>query len=232
MTKDDKRKLFAELKHIGVQASVPTIFGVDAVAGLTGLSKPLLHRWARDSFYVPERGLQVGEPLFSFRDVVSLRVLAILRQEHGISRQELHRVGEHLRDEHDHPWAALRLGVSGKEVVFMEPATGRMVSTKAHGNYVFDEILEIKAVEANMRSQASRLMQRQRDQLGKTEKKRAILGGRTVFAGTRIAVAPIADALRRGAPQKWVLENFPTLRRADVELAATIARNGKQKRSA
>jgi uncharacterized protein (DUF433 family) len=221
-----------ETAELAVQASVPTIFGVDAVAGLTRLSKPLLRRWARDGFYVPERGLQVGEPLFSFRDVVSLRVLAILRQEHGISRQELRRVGKRLREEHDYPWAALRLGVSGKEVVFMEPATGRVVSTKPHGNYVFDEILEIKAVEANMRSQASRLMHRQRAQLGKTEKKRAILGGRAVFAGTRIAVAPIADALRRGAPQKWVLENFPTLRRADVELAAAIARNGKQKRSA
>jgi uncharacterized protein (DUF433 family) len=221
-----------ETAETAVQASVPTIFAVDAAAGLTGLSRPLLRRWARDGFYVPERGLHVGEPLFSFRDVVSLRVLAILRKDHGISRQELRRVGKRLREEHAHPWAALRLGVSGKEVVCMEPATGRVVSTKPHGNYVFDEILEIKAVEANMRSQASRLMHRQRDQLGKTENRRAILGGRTVFAGTRIAVAPIADALRGGAPQKWVLENFPTLRRADVELAATIARNGKQKRSA
>lgn len=215
-----------------VQASVPTIFGVEAVAGLTGLSKPLLRRWARDGFYVAERGLHVGEPLFSFRDVVSLRVLAILRKEHGISRQELRRVGKRLREEHDHPWAGLRLGVCGKEVVFIEPGTGRVLSTRPHGNYVFDEILDIKAVEANMRTRAGRLMHRQRDQAGKTEKKRAILGGRTVFAGTRIAVEPIADALRLGAPQKWVLENFPTLRRADVELAAGIARNGKHKRSA
>jgi uncharacterized protein (DUF433 family) len=145
------------------------------------------------------------------------------------SRAKSFRVGKRLRDEHDHLWAALRLGVTGKEVVFIEPGTGRVVSTKPHGNYVFDEILEIKAVEANMRSQANRLMHRQRDQLGKTEKKRAILGGRTVFAGTRIAVAPIADALRRGAGQKWVLENFPTLRRADVELAANVAKNGKSR---
>jgi uncharacterized protein (DUF433 family) len=221
-----------ETAEPAVQESVPTIFGVDAVAGLTGLSKPLLRRWARDGFYVPERGLHVGEPLFSFRDVVSLRVLAILRKGHGISRQELRRVGKRLREEHDHPWASLRLGVHGNEVLFIEPDSGRVVSTKPHGNYVFDEILDIKVVEASMRTQASRLMHRHRDQVGKTEKKRAILGGRTVFAGTRIAVEPIADALRRGVPEKWVLENFPTLRRADVELAAGIAKNGKQKRSA
>jgi uncharacterized protein (DUF433 family) len=209
--------------ELGVQPRVPTIFGVDAVAGLTGLSKPLLRRWARDGFYVPERGLQVGEPLFSFRDVVSLRVLAILRQDHGFSRQELRRVGKRFREEHDHAWATLRLGVTGKEVVFIEPATGRVVSTRPHGNYVFDEILEIKAVEANMRSQANRLVHRQSDQLGKTEKRRSILGGRIVFAGTRIAVAGIADALRGGASQKWVLRNFPTLRRADIKLAGHIS---------
>jgi uncharacterized protein (DUF433 family) len=217
-----------ETEEPAVHAQIPTIFGIDSVAGLTGLSKPLLRRWARDGFYVPELGLNVGEPLFSFRDVVSLRVLSILRNDFGISRQHLRRVGERLRQEEDHPWASLRLGVTGKEVVFIEPGTGRVVSTKPHGNYLFSNILEIKAVEANMRSHASRLMHRQRNQFGKIERRRAVLGGRTVFAGTRIAVEPIAAALRRGTSPKWVLENYPTLRRADIELA----RNGKHKRSA
>jgi uncharacterized protein (DUF433 family) len=202
------------------EAIVPTIFGIDAVAGLTGLSRALLRRWARGGFYIPERGVLVGQPLFSFRDVVSLRLLAILRQEHGIARQKLRRIEKRLRDERGQAWTALRLGISGSEVAFIESATGRPSS-----NFVFDHVLEIGAVETKMRSQAHRLMHRQRGQPGKTAKNRAILGGRTVFAGTRIAVATIAEALHSGAGQRWVLKNFPTLRRADVELAARCIRS-------
>jgi uncharacterized protein (DUF433 family) len=46
---------------------------------------------------------------------------------------------------------------------------------------------------------------------------RNVLGGTPVFAGTRVPVASLFDFLRHGRTIDYFLEQFPTVRREQVE---------------
>lgn len=52
-----------------------------------------------------------------------------------------------------------------------------------------------------------------------------ILGGTPVFAGTRVPVASLFDYLKRGRSIDYFLEQFPTVRREQVETLLDDARN-------
>src|SRR5438128_5134619 len=102
-------------------------FTADHVCSLTGLSKRQLRYWDATDFFSPtladdEFGRRAFGRVYSFRDLVGLRTIAVLREQ--IPLQELRRVGQWLRAHSETPWSSLRLGVSGKTVTFQDPATG------------------------------------------------------------------------------------------------------------
>ncbi len=52
-----------------------------------------------------------------------------------------------------------------------------------------------------------------------------ILGGTPVFAGTRVPVQTLIDYLKRGHPLAEFLDDFPTVKKEQVEAALDIAKN-------
>lgn len=76
-------------------------FTADHVARLTGLSNRQLRYWDQTGFFAPthldEHHRRAFGRIYSFRDVVGLRAISILRKTHKIPLQELRRVGEWLR---------------------------------------------------------------------------------------------------------------------------------------
>jgi DNA-binding transcriptional MerR regulator len=80
-------------------------FTADHVARLTGLSKRQLGYWDKTEFFAPtlidEFQRRAFGRIYSFRDVVGLRTIAILRNQHKIALQELRRVGAWLQREHE-----------------------------------------------------------------------------------------------------------------------------------
>jgi predicted site-specific integrase-resolvase len=59
------------------------LFPIERAAALAGITAPLARRWIRSGLVRIEHA-DVG--LLTFRDLVALRTLAILRAEHGRSR--------------------------------------------------------------------------------------------------------------------------------------------------
>ena len=89
------------------QETVVLAFGEEHVERLTKLTRNQLRYWDRTGFFSPtyaEEGEQHTpySRVYSFRDVVGLRTLGILRKQHNVSLQHLRQVAEllsHLKDE-------------------------------------------------------------------------------------------------------------------------------------
>jgi len=98
--------------------SVVAAFTEAEVERLTGISQRQLRYWASDEFYIP--GLKVedkGLPtmrLYSFRDLLCLKVISALRNGSKIPLQELRRTKERLAHLGDDLWAKTTLYILGK----------------------------------------------------------------------------------------------------------------------
>ncbi len=57
---------------------------------------------------------------------------------------------------------------------------------------------------------------------------RDVLGGEPVFEGTRIPLQHIASLFRKGAPEKEIAEDFPSLKPQDLAYARLAARFGRK----
>ena len=87
-------------------SNVIAAFSEDQVERITGLNKGRLRYWARTDFFRPsfvEDNLRLAYSRFySFKDIVALRTLEVLRIQHSVPLQHLRKVAEklvHLKDE-------------------------------------------------------------------------------------------------------------------------------------
>ena len=99
-------------------------FSEEQAAELSGVSVNQLRRWDDNGFFRPAFGVrQKRVPfgrIYSFRDIVSLRVLNVLRNEERIPLRHLKEVSEKLSHLGDARWTATTLFVFGKKVVISE----------------------------------------------------------------------------------------------------------------
>ena len=91
-------------------------------ARLSGLSVGQLRGWDRrdflkPSYAEPDRSLPYSR-IYSFRDIVSLRVLGQLRNVYKVTMQHLGKVSKKLEHLGDAKWSAATLYVLGRRVVF------------------------------------------------------------------------------------------------------------------
>src|SRR4051794_17358969 len=108
-------------------------FTVEQTSRVTGLSIGQLRYWDKTGFFTPEASVErrIYARIYSFRNLVGLRTIAILRNAHKVPLQELRKVGQWLKDRHDSPWSSLRLFVAGRRVFFEDPSTGAIVATRS-----------------------------------------------------------------------------------------------------
>src|SRR5262245_51687317 len=97
-------------------------FSEEHVERLTGLTVHQLRHWDRTGFFTPsfaeENRNAAFSRIYSFRDVASLRVLAILRKQ-DVSLQHLRKVSTKLSHLGDERWIKTTLYVLKKRVVFI-----------------------------------------------------------------------------------------------------------------
>lgn len=194
-------------------------FSVDHVVKLTGLSNGQLTYWDKTGFFQPNLGHENRRSpysrIYSFRDVVSLRTLAILRNEHGISLQHLRIVARKLSHLEDDPWSRTKLFVLDKQVHFEEPDTGR-IRRVVNGQYA---MIALVRIIGDVTEDAKQLKKRTPEQIGKAERHRYVAHNAWVIAGTRIPVKAIQRFHEAGYTIKKILEEYPTLEREDVRAA-------------
>ncbi|HET8700026.1 MAG TPA: DUF433 domain-containing protein [Gammaproteobacteria bacterium] len=200
-------------------------FTADHVARLTGLSKRQLDYWDRTNFFSPayvSPGRAFGR-VYTFRDLVGLRVISVLR--HRLPLQELRRIGSWLGARFDQPWSTLRFGISGKKVVFFDPASGSPTEAEGQGQTV----IEVDEIASEMKEAAQALRDRS-DKIGQIEKRRQVASSAWVIAGTRIHTEAIWNFHSAGYDTEAILKEYPHLRADDVD--AAIEHERKRRRAA
>ena len=170
-----------------------TAFTVDLVADLTDLSVAQLHRWDRNGFFHPS----LADPnrrrpcsrIYSFRDVVALRMIADLRKA-GVSFAELKKVQRSFVPNGHGERLVRSFYVVGNRLF-----DSRSEALAANNvKYPSEELttVDLNEVTALVEEGVRRLAERQPEQIGQVARNRWIMGGVPIIAGTRIPTQTIA----------------------------------------
>lgn len=192
-------------------------FTEEDAATLTGLTVRQLRHWDRTKFFAPSlandnRSL-TNARLYSFKDLLALKVLNSLRNDAGVSMQHLRDVKVRLLAL-GAGWSTTTLFVLKKKVVFFNSTT-QSNEEIVSGQGVLQIPLEIVADNMNERVKAWR--RRDESRAGQVEKRQGF--STTVIAGTRIPVENIKAFAEAGFTIEQIMREYPTLTRTDVEAA-------------
>jgi uncharacterized protein (DUF433 family) len=206
-------------------------FTAEHVCRLTGLSARQLRYWDKTEFFSPtlldDHSRRAFGRIYSFRDLVGLRTIAILRNHHRLPLQELRRVGAWLKHQHEAPWSSLRFALTGKKVVFIDPAVDVAVEPIGAGQEVLDVTLE--PIADDMRQAADRLKERRPEQIGQVSRNRYVVHNAWVVSGTRIPTSAIWNFHEAGYSSKQIIAEYPRLTLKDIRAAIDFE---KRRRSA
>jgi uncharacterized protein (DUF433 family) len=206
-------------------------FTAEQVARITGLSLRQLYYWDRHpEFFKPEfadaSGGRYFGRIYSFRDLVSLRTIAILLRQHGIPLQELRRVDPWLKAHQESPWASLRLYVLGKHVYFEYPGSRAVVGARYPHQMVMPVVID--EVVREVRAASGRLHERTPEQIGQIIRNRYVAQNAFVLAGTRISTGAIWSLHEAGYTPGEIIREYPRLTPADVAAAIAFERENRK----
>lgn len=193
-------------------------FTEDQVERLTGISRNQLRHWDQTGFFNPslaeENRRLPHNRTYTFRDVVSLRVLHTLRNEVRIPLPHLREVKESLSHLGEDLWAKTTLYVLGCRVVMENPETGEREDA-ATGQAVLE--IPIRTICAKTQKAVEEMWGRDPQQVGRFEKRRGLAHSERVIAGTRVVARSIWAFLEAGYSTDAILEEYPSLTAEDVE---------------
>jgi DNA-binding transcriptional MerR regulator len=193
-------------------------FSEDKVEQLTGLSIAQLRYWDRTGFFAPayadENRRTPYSRIYSFKDLLALRVLNVLRNQYNVPLQHLRKVAERLSHLEDDKWTATTLYVLNRKVVWQEGnAHVEIVSRQ----YVMGISLAI--VVEDTKRDVAKLRQRSADQIGHVSRSRYVSHNAWVISGTRIPTATIRRFSEAGYSVEQIIAEYPDLTPADVKAA-------------
>ena len=200
--------------------SVLAAFSEEHVSRVTGLSIGRLRYWARTGFFQPS--FVEDDPrlpysrFYSFKQVVALRTLEMLRVQNGVPLQHLRRVAEKLGHLKDDLWTKTSLFVANRKVVFSDPITGKPQEVVS-GQFVMEYSLVQIVKETSESIEA--IGARSPDQLGKVVKIRGVNRNAWTVSGTRIPIVSVRRLHEDGYSVDQIISEYPDLTEADVHAA-------------
>lgn len=194
-------------------------FSEAQVERLTGVSVPQLRAWDRTGFFVPalkSDAVRNFSRVYSFKDLVSLRVLNQLRNVYGVSMPELRKTAVKLAHLGDDVWTKTTLYVHRRKVAFDEPDTAKKREVTS-GQYLADIPLQVAI--SDTREAIAAMNVRGESEIGQITQNRYVQANKPVIAGTRIPVKAILSFAQAGYGVEAILREYPSLTAADVEAA-------------
>lgn len=195
-------------------------FGQDEAARLSDLSVGQLRLWDRTGFLRPSYATNdkhlPHNRIYSFRDIVSLRVLGQLRNKLRVPMQHLRKVSEQLSEFGDSKWTATTLYVLGKRVVFTDPRSNQRMEVVSK-QQVFD--IPLRVAISDTRRAINQMNNRTSGELGHIVQEKFVLQNEPVFDGTRIPVMAVRRYLEAGFDDHQIIKEFPLLTKADIDAA-------------
>jgi uncharacterized protein (DUF433 family) len=215
--------MFSDVPEI---SNVIAAFSEAHVERLTGLTSSQLRYWDKTGFFAPayadENRHASFSRIYSFKDVVGLRTLGLLRRQHNVSLQHLRQVAEKLSHLQNDRWTRTTLYVLNQRVIVHEQGHGRLHDAVS-GQYVLG--IPLKRIIADTKRDADKLLRRSDATIGKVERSRRVLRNAPVIAGTRIPTAAIKRYKEAGYTVDQIIAEYPDLTKHDVEAAITYEEN-------
>jgi uncharacterized protein (DUF433 family) len=203
-------------------SNVIAAFSEDQASSLTGLSIGRLRYWAQTGFFAPSYVASSPGPygkFYSFKDIVALRTLEMLRVRNGVALQHLRKVAERLSHLKEDLWIRTKLRVWDRKVVFDEPETGRpreVVSGQFVEEYELGEIISATG------DQIEKMKTRVPRELGRVISVAGVQRGAPVISGTRIPIVSIQRLHEDGYSVEEIISEYPRLTESDVQAALSF----------
>ena len=182
-----------------------------------------LRYWEQTGLVVPSVRRQVSQGkivrLYGFEDLLELLVAAELRRRPGISLQHLRRLIAHLRQRDvSAPLRELKFATRGKEIYVQYP------DGSWSGDPDLDQLIYRQAVALDLvGARIDAVSKREAGAQGKVTQRRGVLGGKKIFAGTRIPVGAVQRYLQAGYDTDAIIKEYPSLTPEDIEYARHAA---------
>lgn len=206
------------------------VFSADQVSRLTGLSRRQLGYWAQTGFFAPEK-VREGDsgPLhkvYSFRDVVGLGTIALIRDK--VPLQRLREVAGRI-SHYEGPWAGLTFWVGGRQVFWTNPDTNVIEGSRPPRQSALP--IEMQKVEADMHARVETAKSRGTGDIGAIYRHRTVAENAYVVAGTRIPTAAIYAFHLDGYDTDAIIREYPRLTPTDVVKAIEWEAQRKQSKA-
>lgn len=203
-----------------VDGDVLAAFSEEQVERLTGLSVAQLRYWDRTDFFRPsladENRRLAYSRIYSFKDVVALRTLSVLRRQFSVPLQRLRKVKDKLAHLSDDLWSKTILYVLDRKVYFQEGEDGE-ISDVLSGQYTLG--IPLEKIVTDTKRDVRELHARPAAKVGRIERSRYVSHNAWVIAGTRVPVAAIRRFKEAGYSIDEIVGEYPGLTRRDVEAA-------------
>jgi DNA-binding transcriptional MerR regulator len=198
--------------------NVIAAFSEEQVERLTALSTGQLRYWDRTGFFSPayanENRRVAYSRIYSFKDILALRVLNMLRNQYSVPLQHLRKVADTLTHMSDDIWIKTTLYVLNKKVVFKE---GDHLREIVSGQYVMG--IPLATVVSDTKRDVEQLQRRSADQVGRVERSKYVNHNAWVVAGTRIPTTAVRRFKEAGYTVEQIIKEYPDLTVRDVEAA-------------
>jgi uncharacterized protein (DUF433 family) len=209
-------------------------FTVEHAARVTKVSERRIRYWDKTGVLSPSLARDTKRRLpysriYSFRDLVGLRTLGELRDQHHFSLQELRSVGEWLNDHYEQPWSTLRFYVLGHQIIFRDPDSEQFVASDPRGQAAIPFYLERIAVQTE--AEARKLLDRGPEQIGEVVRNRYVLSNTPVLAGTRIPTSAVWDFYQAGYEPEAIIREYPRLTPLDIDRAIAFEQELREQRA-
>lgn len=200
--------------------NVIAAFSEEHVERLTGLTKAQLRYWDRTGFYRPsyaeENRRLAYSRIYSFKDVLALRTLGVLRRQYNVPLQHLRKVAARLSHMADALWTKTTLYVLNRKVAFDDPEGGRPREVVS-GQYALG--LPLAVIVSDTERGIAGIQKRRPEQIGHIERSPHVARNAWVVAGTRIPTSAIRRFAEAGYPAARIVKEYPDLTPDDVRAA-------------
>lgn len=194
-------------------------FSAQHVRELTGLSEYQLRSWDQAEFLSPRYpnapSRKMPGRIYRFRDVVILRVIAMLRNDCHVNLPGVRRVARWLKD-HENTSSSLRVFVKDSHTILDD--SDAAVDSRVEGGQPMLSI-ELATVEREMRARALQSRERAPEEIGKITRHRNVESNSWVLAGTRVPTEAVWNFHQAGHTTAAILRAYPTLTPVDVQRA-------------
>ena len=145
---------------------------------------------------------------YSFKDLVGLRALEMLRVQNSVPLQHLRVVAEKLSHLGDDLWSSTTLFVVDRKVVLVNPET-KTSEEVVSGQYLLG--IPLRKIIEDTYDDVVALRQRAPESIGQVDRSSGVLRNAWVVAGTRIPVHAIKSFHEHGYSVSEIIGEYPDL---------------------